>query len=123
MVAKVEEAKGNVGLNAATGAIEDLMAAGITDPAKVTRAALQNAGSIAALVLTTEALVADKPEEGGGGRHARHGWHGRHGRHDVGRAGGRDLRKRDQLRTMTGKQFGWACDLELRSDVAAMTED
>ncbi|MEZ5376387.1 MAG: chaperonin GroEL [Acidimicrobiales bacterium] len=67
MVAKVEEASGTVGLNAATGNIEDLMAAGITDPAKVTRAALQNAGSIAALVLTTEALVADKPEESGGG--------------------------------------------------------
>ncbi len=67
MVAKVEEAKGNVGLNAATGVIEDLMVAGITDPAKVTRAALQNAASIAALVLTTEALIADKPEEGSGG--------------------------------------------------------
>ncbi len=67
MVAKVEEATGNIGLNAATGVIEDLMAAGITDPAKVTRAALQNAASIAALVLTTEALVADKPEESGGG--------------------------------------------------------
>ena len=67
MVAKVEEASGTVGLNAATGVIEDLMAAGITDPAKVTRAALQNAGSIAALVLTTEALVADKVEEGGAG--------------------------------------------------------
>ncbi len=67
MVAKVNEAEGNVGLNALTGVIEDLMAAGITDPAKVTRAALQNAGSIAALVLTTEALVADKVEDGGGG--------------------------------------------------------
>jgi len=65
MVAKVEEAEGTVGLNAATGEIVDLMAAGITDPAKVTRAALQNAASIAALVLTTEALVADQPEEGG----------------------------------------------------------
>ncbi len=67
MVAKVEEASGNIGLNAATGVIEDLMAAGITDPAKVTRAALQNAASIAALVLTTEALIADKPEDGSGG--------------------------------------------------------
>ncbi|MFT7601015.1 MAG: chaperonin GroEL [Acidimicrobiales bacterium] len=66
MVAKVEEEEGNVGLNAATGAIEDLMKAGITDPAKVTRAALQNAASIAALVLTTEVLVADGPEESGG---------------------------------------------------------
>ncbi len=61
-VTKVEEATGNVGLNAATGDLEDLMARGITDPAKVTRAALQNAASIAALVLTTESLVADKPE-------------------------------------------------------------
>ena len=67
MIAKVEEAEGNIGLNAATGVIEDLMAAGITDPAKVTRAALQNAASIAALVLTTEVLISDKPEEGGGG--------------------------------------------------------
>ncbi|MEZ5407900.1 MAG: chaperonin GroEL [Acidimicrobiales bacterium] len=66
-VQRVGEASGNQGLNAATGVIEDLMAAGITDPAKVTRAALQNAASIAALVLTTEALVADKPEEPGAG--------------------------------------------------------
>jgi chaperonin GroEL len=62
-VQRVEEAAGTQGLNAATGVIEDLMAAGITDPAKVTRAALQNAASIAALLLTTESLVADKPEE------------------------------------------------------------
>ena len=62
-VQKIEEAKGAKGLNAATGELVDLMKAGITDPAKVTRAALQNAASIAALLLTTEALVADKPEE------------------------------------------------------------
>jgi len=62
-VKKVEEAKGSQGLNAATGEIVDLMDAGVVDPAKVTRAALQNAASIASLVLTTEALVADKPEE------------------------------------------------------------
>ncbi len=62
-VKKVEEAKGNQGLNAATGEIVDLMDAGVVDPAKVTRAALQNAASIASLVLTTESLVADKPEE------------------------------------------------------------
>ena len=66
-VRNVEAKKGNNGLNAATGEIVDLMKAGITDPAKVTRAALQNAASIAALVLTTEALVADAPEEGGAG--------------------------------------------------------
>ena len=64
-VTRVEEAEGNIGLNAAKGALEDLMANGITDPAKVTRAALQNAASIAALVLTTESLVADKPEPEG----------------------------------------------------------
>ena len=56
---------GNIGLNAATGEMVDLVKAGIIDPAKVTRAALQNAASIAALVLTTECLVADKPEKGG----------------------------------------------------------
>ena len=67
-VTRVEEAEGNIGLNAATGKLEDLMDNGITDPAKVTRAALQNAASIAALVLTTESLIADKPEpEGAGG--------------------------------------------------------
>ena len=53
---------GTTGLNAATGELTDLVKAGIIDPAKVTRAALQNAASIAALVLTTECLVADKPE-------------------------------------------------------------
>ena len=51
------------GLNAATGEYEDLLAAGINDPVKVTRSALQNAASIAALFLTTEAVVADKPEK------------------------------------------------------------
>ncbi|MQA62554.1 MAG: chaperonin GroEL [Actinophytocola sp.] len=53
------------GLNAATGEYEDLVAAGVIDPAKVTRSALQNAASIAALFLTTEAVVADKPEKQG----------------------------------------------------------
>ena len=50
------------GLNAATGEYTDLMAAGISDPVKVTRSALQNAASIAGMFLTTEAVVADKPE-------------------------------------------------------------
>ncbi|MEI7506943.1 MAG: chaperonin GroEL [Actinomycetes bacterium] len=67
VVQRVESEKGAMGLNAATGEYVDLVKAGIIDPAKVTRAALQNAGSIAALVLTTECLVADKPEKGGGG--------------------------------------------------------
>ncbi len=66
-VTRVQEAEGNMGLNAATGEIVDLLAAGVTDPAKVTRAALQNAASIAALVLTTEVLIADAPEPAGGG--------------------------------------------------------
>ena len=65
-VQQVEAAKGNMGMNAATGEMTDLVKAGIIDPAKVTRAALQNAASIAALVITTECLVADKPEKGGG---------------------------------------------------------
>ncbi|MHB1445531.1 MAG: chaperonin GroEL, partial [Acidimicrobiales bacterium] len=61
MVERVEKEKGNNGLNAATGQFEDLVKAGVIDPAKVTRSALQNAASIAALLLTTECLVADKP--------------------------------------------------------------
>jgi chaperonin GroEL len=66
VVQRVESETGAMGLNAATGEYIDLVKAGIIDPAKVTRAALQNAGSIAALVLTTECLVADKPEKNGG---------------------------------------------------------
>ncbi len=61
-VQTVEGLEGSSGLNAATGKYEDLVKAGVIDPAKVTRSALQNAASIAALLLTTEALVADKPE-------------------------------------------------------------
>src|SRR5579884_3758458 len=63
MVEHVERETGSIGLNAATGQFEDLIKAGVLDPAKVTRSALQNAASIAALLLTTEALVADKPEK------------------------------------------------------------
>ena len=63
VVQRVSSEKGAIGLNAATGEYVDLVKAGIIDPAKVTRAALQNAASIAALVLTTECLVADKPEK------------------------------------------------------------
>ena len=61
-VREVADAKGSIGLNAVTGELVDLVKAGIIDPAKVTRSALQNAASIAALLLTTEAIVADKPE-------------------------------------------------------------
>ena len=66
VVEKVKDQKGPNGLNAATGEYEDLIAAGIIDAAKVTRSALQNAASIAALFLTTEAVIADAPEESGG---------------------------------------------------------
>ena len=66
IVQQVEAAKGSIGFNAATGEMVDLLKAGVIDPAKVTRAALQNAASIAALLLTTEALIADKPDDGGG---------------------------------------------------------
>jgi len=59
---KVKGLPAGQGLNAATGDYEDLLAAGVNDPVKVTRSALQNAASIAALFLTTEAVVADKPE-------------------------------------------------------------
>ncbi len=61
-VRQVEAEEGPIGINAETGDLEDLVKAGVIDPAKVTRAALQNAASIAGLVLTTESLVADKPE-------------------------------------------------------------
>ena len=68
------EHTGNEGFNAATGEYQDLIAAGIIDPAKVTRSTLQNAASIAALVITTEAIVAEIPEDapampGGGHEH------------------------------------------------------
>jgi chaperonin GroEL len=67
VVEKVKDLKDGMGLNALTGEYVDMLDAGIIDPAKVTRSALQNAASIAALLLTTEVLVADKPEEGGMG--------------------------------------------------------
>ncbi len=77
VVERVRGGEGNFGFNAATGEYEDLMAAGVIDPAKVTRSTLQNAASIAALLLTTEALVAeqkeDKPAAPAGG----------HGGHDM----------------------------------------
>ena len=63
VIEKVKSLKKGHGLNAATGEYEDLVKTGIIDPVKVTRSALQNAGSIAAMVLTTEALVADKPKK------------------------------------------------------------
>ena len=62
-IERVKLMDGSEGLNAATGDYEDLIKAGVADPTKVTRSALQNAASIAALFLTTEAVIADKPED------------------------------------------------------------
>jgi chaperonin GroEL len=62
-VRQVERETGSVGLNAITGEFEDLLKAGVIDPAKVTRSALQNAASVAAMALTTECLITDVPED------------------------------------------------------------
>ena len=67
IVEKVRAAADGFGLNAVTGEIVDMVKAGIVDPAKVTRSTITNAASIAALVLTTETLVVDKPEKKGAG--------------------------------------------------------
>jgi chaperonin GroEL len=66
VVSKIREGKGNFGFNARTNTYEDLMKAGVVDPVKVTRNAIQAAGSIAGLILTTETLVCDIPEENSG---------------------------------------------------------
>ncbi|MDP7065997.1 MAG: chaperonin GroEL [Acidimicrobiales bacterium] len=67
VVSRVRDLDGTQGLNAASGEYEDLVDAGVIDAAKVTLSALQNAASIAALFLTTEAVICEQPEEGGGG--------------------------------------------------------
>ncbi|MCP3986895.1 MAG: chaperonin GroEL, partial [bacterium] len=67
VIDKVKHSKGANGFNAATEEYEDLLKAGVIDPTKVVRAALQNAASVASLLLTTEAMIADKPEEKGSG--------------------------------------------------------
>jgi chaperonin GroEL len=73
VIDKVKSSDGSFGYNADTDEYEDLMKAGVIDPTKVVRFALQNAGSVSSLMLTTEAMVAEKPEEksdmpaGGGG--------------------------------------------------------
>ncbi|HZM05207.1 MAG TPA: TCP-1/cpn60 chaperonin family protein, partial [Candidatus Saccharimonadales bacterium] len=73
VVQEVKRRKGNEGYNVSTGAYEDLVKAGVVDPKKVTRTALQNAASIAGLLLTTECLITELPEKekapapGGGG--------------------------------------------------------
>ena len=67
---KVLELDGNKGYNAQTGKFEDLVKSGIIDPTKVTRSALQNAASVSTLLLTSDALIAEKPKDdkkGGGG--------------------------------------------------------
>ena len=63
VVQHVIDNNGNYGFNAETGEYEDLMAAGIIDPTKVTRYALQNAVSVAGLLMTTEAMIAEKPDK------------------------------------------------------------
>jgi chaperonin GroEL len=63
IVQEVKKRSGNEGFNVATGKYEDLVKAGVVDPTKVVRTALQNAASIAALMLTTEALVTEMPEK------------------------------------------------------------
>ncbi len=89
VVEKVREGKGAFGYNAATDVYEDLLAAGVLDPAKVVRHALSNAASVASLMLTTEALIADKPKKaeaaagGGGGGGGRGGMGGMGGMGDF----------------------------------------
>ena len=89
---KVRGLEQGYGLNAATGDYEDLMTAGINDPVKVTRSALQNAASIAGLFLTTEAVVADKPEKNAGGA-------GAEGMDGMGGMGGHGQQGGEQERT------------------------
>jgi chaperonin GroEL len=71
VVKEVLSSKGNVGYNVATDKFEDLVKAGVVDPTKVTRTALQNAASIAGLLLTTECMITEIPEkkEAAGGGH------------------------------------------------------
>ena len=86
IVDKVKKSKGNEGYNVATGEYEDLVKAGVVDPKKVTRSALQNAASIAGLLLTTECLITDLPEKDkpAAGGHS----HGGGGMGDMGGMGG-----------------------------------
>ena len=84
VINKVVEGKGNFGYNAATGQYGDMVEMGVLDPTKVTRCALQNAASVAALILTTDAMVAESPKDEGG-----HGGHGHGG--GMGGMGGMDM--------------------------------
>lgn len=83
IVERLKGEKVGIGYNAATDEWVNMVEAGIVDPTKVTRYALQNAASVAAMFLTTEAVVADKPEENAGGGGMRHGRNGRHAWDDV----------------------------------------
>ena len=86
VVGKLLEGKSNTqGFDAQTEKYVDMVAAGIIDPAKVVRTALQDASSVAGLLITTEAMIAEKPEPKGAGAPAMPdmGRHGRYGRHDV----------------------------------------
>ena len=92
VVEKIRDKSKNYGFDAQNGKYVDMVAKGIIDPTKVVRAALQDAASVAGLLITTEAMIADAPEKkddtpampdmahgwhGRHGRHGRHGWHGR----------------------------------------------
>ena len=80
VVNKVVEGKGNYGYNAQSGEYGDMVSMGVLDPTKVSRAALQNAASVAGLILTTDCMVAEAPKEESAGGHAGHG----HGMGDMG---------------------------------------
>ena len=80
VVGKVLEKTGNFGFNAQTEEYCDMVAEGIMDPTKVVRIALQDAASVAALLITTEAMVAEAPKKDAG-RYASNAWRRRHGRH------------------------------------------
>jgi chaperonin GroEL len=73
VVEEVKKLAGAMGYNAATDVYEDMLKAGIVDPTKVTRSALQNAASIAALLLTTEAIITEKPKKSGDDSHGHGG--------------------------------------------------
>ena len=84
VVERVANEKGAIGYNAATGVYEDLFKAGVIDPTKVVRSALQNAASVAGLMLTTEAVIADKPSDDDGHGHAHGGMPGMGGMGGMG---------------------------------------
>jgi chaperonin GroEL len=84
VVNKIVEGKGNFGYNAQTAEYGDLVTMGVLDPTKVSRAALQNAASVAGLILTTDCMVAEAPKEEPAGGHAGHG-------HGMGGMGGMDM--------------------------------